>query len=75
MAQSLAEALALTLKPIIEALDASASITSLSVIAPTPECKIKTLTSSVLIFSKAWTIASEDPWTSALTTSGSSEIS
>ena len=53
LAESLADAFALTLKPITDAFEASANITSLSVTAPTPECRTKTLTSSLFIFSKA----------------------
>ena len=40
----------LTLKPIIIAFEAAASVTSVSVIAPTPECITLTLTLSVDIF-------------------------
>ena len=56
----------------ITALDASASVTSDSVIAPTPPCSTRTATSSVPSFSSPATIASIEPWTSDLTTTGSS---
>ena len=53
---------------------AEARVTSLSVIAPTPECRTRTLISSVDRRFSAWTIASTEPCTSALTTSGSSLV-
>ena len=53
---------------------APASVTSLSVIAPTPECSTRTLISSVESRLSALTIASTEPWTSALTTSGNSIV-
>jgi DNA integrity scanning protein DisA with diadenylate cyclase activity len=59
-----------TLKPTIGAPLACASMTSLSVIAPTPELRMRTLISSVEIRLSALTIASVDPCTSAFTTSG-----
>ena len=51
---------------------ALARITSLSVMPPTAECKTRTATSSVEIFSSEPTIASSEPCTSDLTTTGSS---
>jgi hypothetical protein len=51
---------------------ADARVTSLSVIAPTPECRTRTLISSVDRRESAWTIASTEPCTSALTKIGSS---
>ena len=51
----------LTLNPIIMALDADASITSDSVMAPTPEWITFTRTSSLLIFSSELLRASIDP--------------
>ena len=54
------------------ALLAAASVTSLSVIAPTPDDSTRTRTSSLPTFSKACTMASADPCTSAFTNTGSS---
>ena len=51
-----------------------ASVTSLSVIAPTPELSTRTRISSVEILLTALTIASAEPWTSALITSGNSIV-
>ena len=73
-ATSRALALGRTLKPMIGAPLALARVTSLSVIAPTPECSTRTLISSVDRRLSAWTIASTEPWTSALTTSGNSLV-
>ena len=53
---------------------ALASVTSLSVIAPTPEWRMRTLISSVDRRLSACTIASIDPCTSALMTSGNSLV-
>ena len=53
---------------------AAARVTSLSVIAPTPECSTRTLISSVEMRLTALTIASTEPCTSALTTSGNSIV-
>ena len=58
----------------IGALRAPARVTSLSVIAPTPEWSTRTLISSVEMRLTALTIASAEPWTSALTTSGNSIV-
>ena len=58
----------------IGAPEAEARVTSLSVIAPTPEFKMRTLISSVDRRLSALTIASADPWTSAFTTIGNSII-
>ena len=58
------------LKPITGAPAACARLTSLSVIAPTPECSTFTLISSFEILLSALTIASVEPWTSAFTTTG-----
>ena len=52
-------------EPMIGAPDALASVTSVSVIAPTPECRTRTLISS---FERLWSavlIASTEPCTSA----------
>ena len=51
----------LTLNPIIKAFEAAASVTSVSVIAPTAPCITLTLTSSVDNFSKDCLIASTEP--------------
>src|SRR3546814_8710088 len=67
---SRALALARTLKPMIGAPDAPASVTSLSVMPPTPECSTRALMSSVEILLIEPTIASTEPCVSALTTSG-----
>ena len=48
--------------------------TSLSLIAPAPERMIRARTSSCAILSSEPTMASAEPWTSALITSGSSEM-
>ena len=53
---------------------ALARVTSLSVIAPTPEWSTRTLISSVDSRLSAWTIASTEPCTSALITSGNSLV-
>ena len=50
------------------------SAASLSVIAPTPEWSTRTLISSVDSRLSAWTMASTEPWTSALITSGNSMV-
>ena len=49
---------------------ACAKVTSLSVIAPTPELRMRTLISSVEMRLSALTIASVEPCTSAFTTIG-----
>ena len=53
---------------------ALARVTSLSVMAPTPELRMRTRTSSVDRRLSALTIASTDPCTSALMTKGTSAI-
>ena len=58
----------LTLNPITIALDAEASVTSDSLIPPTPEWIIEILTSSVDSFRSDWFKASTEPLTSAFTT-------
>ncbi|MCY1240848.1 hypothetical protein D9M72_537160 [compost metagenome] len=65
-------ALARTLKPMIAAFDASASEMSDSVIPPAPECTMRARTSSVPSLSRAPAIASIEPCTSPLMTSGNS---
>ena len=70
-----AEASARTLNPTTIALDAAASVASVSVIAPTPEPMILTLTSSVDNLINESLIASSEPWTSDLITTFTSEIS
>ncbi len=50
------------------ALPAAAVSTSDSVMAPTPELRIFTPTFFVAAFSSAWLTASDEPWTSAFTT-------
>ena len=52
----------------------AARVTSLSVIAPTPECSTRTRISSVEILLTALTIASAEPCTSALMTIGNSIV-
>ena len=64
---SFAIASGLTLNPIIIAFDTFASVTSLSVIAPTFACITLTFTSSFDNFSNDCFTASTDPWTSAFT--------
>ena len=56
-----AEASARTLKPTTMALEAAAKVASVSVIAPTPEPIIFTLTSSVDNLSNESLIASSEP--------------
>ncbi len=58
------------MKPMIGAPDAAASVTSLSVIPPTPECSTRARMSAVEMRLIAAVIASADPCTSALTTIG-----
>jgi len=60
------------LKPITAAPEASASEMSDSEMPPTPACTTRAATSSVLSFSSAARIASTEPCTSPLTTSGNS---
>jgi hypothetical protein len=60
-ATSRALAFGRTLKPMIGAPDAAASTTSLSVIAPTPDARIRALMSSVEMRLTALAIASADP--------------
>ena len=55
-----------TLKPMMMALDAEASMTSVSVIAPTPPWMQRTRTSSLESFSSDCRTASTEPCTSAL---------
>ena len=69
---SRAWALARTLKPKIAAFDAAARVTSDSVMAPTPPNRMRTLTSSVPMRSRPAVIASSEPCTSDLSTTGSS---
>ena len=71
-AASRASLLARTLKPMIGAPEASASVTSDSVMPPTPACRTRAATSSVPSLSSAPTIASTEPCTSPLMTSGNS---
>ena len=71
-AASRASLLARTLKPMIAAPEASASVTSDSEMPPTPEWMMRAPTSSVPSFSSAPTIASTEPCTSPLMTSGNS---
>ena len=52
----------------------AARVTSLSVIAPTPELSTRTRISSVEMRLTAPTIASVEPWTSARMTSGNSIV-
>jgi hypothetical protein len=66
--------LARTLKPMMAALEASASDTSLSVIPPAPEWTMRARTSSVPSLSSALLIASMEPCTSPLMTSGNSFV-
>ena len=56
------------MKPMTMAFEARASETSFSVIPPTPRWMTWIRTSSCGNFSRASTIASSDPWTSALIT-------
>ena len=56
-----------TLKPTIMALEALASMTSLSLMAPTAPWMMCTRTSSLESFSRDWRTASTEPCTSALT--------
>ena len=56
----------------IAASDVAASVTSDSVMPPTPECSTRAATSSVPSASSAWVIASTEPCTSPLMTSGKS---
>ncbi len=67
-ATSLTLGFTLTLKPIIMAPDAEASITSDSVIAPVAECIMLSLTSSVLCLTRESPTASSEPWTSVFRT-------
>ena len=55
-----------TLKPMMMALAVDASMTSVSVIAPTPPWIVRTRTSSLDSFSSDWRTASTEPCTSAL---------
>ena len=71
-AASRASLLARTLKAMIGTPDASASVTSDSEMPPTPECSTRAATSSVPSLSSAPMIASTEPCTSALITSGNS---
>ena len=71
-AVSFADASGRTLNPMMIALDAAASVTSDSLIAPTPPWMIFTTTSSLDSFTRLCLIASTDPCTSALTTIPSS---
>ena len=71
-AASRASLWARTLKPMIGTPDASASVTSDSVMPPTPEWITRAPTSLVPSFSIAPMIASSEPCTSALMTSGNS---
>ena len=66
LANSVVLVLGLTLNPIIIALEAWASLTSLSVIVPTPLLITLTLTPSRLIFSNDFLTASSLPLTSVL---------
>ena len=54
-----------TLKPMTMASDAEARRTSFTEIAPTPECRIVTLTFSVESLPSVWTRTSSEPCTSA----------
>ena len=54
--------------------DPLASMTSLSLMAPAPDRMMRARTSSVASFSREPTMASADPWTSALMMTGISEI-
>ena len=67
-----ASLLARTEKPMIAALKPSASVTSDSVMPPTPACRMRAATSSVPSFSSEPRMASSEPCTSALMTSGNS---
>ena len=58
--------LGFTLNAIITAFDAFAKVTSVSVTIPISERSIFGFTSSCLIWSIAFLIASDDPWTSDL---------
>src|ERR671928_54867 len=62
--------LARTLKPMMAAPAAEANVTSDSVMAPTPEWMTRAETSSLPSFSSAPTMASTEPCTSPLMTSG-----
>src|SRR5712671_2155262 len=61
-----------TLKPMMAALKPSASVTSDSLMPPTPACRIRAVTSSVPSLSSDPRIASSEPCTSALMISGKS---
>ena len=74
-ARSRACGMARTLKPTTIALDAAARDTSDSEIAPTPPVRIRTRTCSVASLSNAARIASREPCTSVLITTGSSSAS
>ena len=67
-ASAVACGLGRTLKPMMIAVDAAASMTSDSLMPPTPEWMMRTLTSGCWILSSASLSASRLPWTSALTT-------
>ena len=71
-AMSRAWGLARTLKPMMMAPEARASVTSDSLMPPTAACRMRAPTSSVRIFCSEETIASSEPWTSVLMTTDSS---
>ena len=71
-ARSRASLWARTLKPMMTAFEASASVTSDSVTPPTPPWMTRATTSSLPSFSTAAVIASTEPCTSPLRTIGSS---